>query len=159
MSKIRESGRKARLVRMSRDLDARLAEAATLARVSDNEFIVRAIERGLAVFDAEVRKAQDNKARDQQLDNGEKRIVDLLAAMSQRRGVTRAKLAAEANSILNGDIPPPTAEIARIEEECARIRERSSDHHWRPYTQLTAEEQADQDFLADLAWDQDEDGD
>jgi hypothetical protein len=159
MSKTRESGRKARLVRMSRELDARLTEAATSARISDNEFMVRAIERALAVHDAQVRKAQDIQAREQQLDKGQERIVALLAAMHQRRGVTRAKLEAEAHSILNGDIPPPTAEIARIEEECARIRERSSDRHWRPYTQLTAEEQADQDFLADLAWDQDEDGD
>ena len=159
MSKTGESGRKARLVRMSRELDARLTEAATSAKMSDNEFIGRAIERALAVCDAEVRKTQDKKAREQQLDDGHKQIVALLAAMPQRRGVTRAKLEAEANSILDGDIPPPTAKIARIEKECARIRERSGDHHWRPYNQLTAEEQADQDFLADLAWDHDEDGD
>jgi HicB family len=97
MSKTRESGRKARLVRMSRELDARLTEAATSARISDNEFMVRAIERALAVHDAQVRNAQDIQAREQQLDKGQERIVALLAAMHQRRGVTRAKLEAEAH--------------------------------------------------------------
>jgi hypothetical protein len=123
--------------------------------MSDNEFIVRALERALAVYDAQVRETQANEALHQQLDNGEKRIVDLLAAMPQRRGVTRAKLAAEANSILDGDIPPPTPEIEGIEQECARIRERLGG--WHPHSQPTAEEQANEDFLADLAWGQDRD--
>src|SRR5262245_58885923 len=143
--------------RLPVELQAQISQAADWRHMSVNRWLLLATERALAVQRADVQRLRGIEAREQQLDKLFEQVVAVLQTMPGRSGATQAELVEEANSILDGDIPPPMPEIGRLSEEYDQIRYKSGDY--RPYGQLAAEQQADQDFLVDLAWDQDEDYD